>query len=603
VEGPLDLRVVYPPADAVLQIRDSSFVYGSAGTGEAHVSVNGRPVRVWPNGAWLAWIDLPRDSVIPLRIEARTATDSALLEYPLRRAVPDAGRLTVGSVWLDTLSLTPTGSVWLRPDEYLTLGARASQGAEVRLRLPDGTIVPLHSQPQLLAVPEAVRAFDRDTTRLITPVVRDRYTGLLRGRAIGPKPGPVLPLPFELGTPDTSWAVLEAISGGDTARARWPLQLAVLDTLPILAELDDDTAGTGETDSITVGKALPGGTYVWFFQPGTRVMVTGRRGGELRVRLSRNSEAWVSAANARPLGIGEPAPHGVVGSVTLTARPDRATVRIPLTERIPFRVEEDDHSLTIRFYGAVGDVNWMRYGPADSLVRRMSWRQDATDEVSLTFELSRKVWGYHARWERTDLVFDIRRPPAIDPDDPLHGRFIAVDPGHPPGGATGPTGLREADANLGVALALRDMLERAGAKVMMTRTTDSVIDLRPRVLAAERAGAEVLISIHNNGLPDGINPFINNGTSVYYNHPRSVALAADVQSALLRRLGLRDLGIGRGDLALVRGTWMPSVLTEGLFMMLPDQEAALRNPEGQRLYARAVFDGLRAYLKEYAREN
>jgi N-acetylmuramoyl-L-alanine amidase len=44
------------------------------------------------------------------------------------------------------------------------------------------------------------------------------------------------------------------------------------------------------------------------------------------------------------------------------------------------------------------------------------------------------------------------------------------------------------------------------------------------------------------------------------------------------------------------------VLTEGLFMTLPDQEAALRSTEGQRLYAQAVVDGLRAYLEDRARE-
>src|SRR5207245_987604 len=365
------------------------------------------------------------------------------------------------------------------------------------------------------------------------PIVRDRYVGLLRGRAVGPDPGPILPLPFTLDSRDTAWAVVEAIQGTDTARARWPLQVGLLDSLPLVAELVGDTGHVGISDSTTVGRALPGGTYAWFFPPGTRAAVTGRRNGDLRLRLSQDAEAWVAAAAARPLAPGGPPPHAVVGSVTLTPGGDRVTVLIPLSQRAPFRVEENDRSLVLTFYGASGDVNWMRYGPADSLVRRMSWRQAAADEVALTFELDRPVWGYRVRWDRSDLLLEIRRPPRIDASDGLRGRLIAVDAGHPPGGAIGPTGLREAEANLAVALEVRRLLEKAGARVVMPRITDTPVDLWPRVQFAEQAGAEVLISIHNNALPDGLNPFVNNGTSVFYNHPRSIPLARDVQAALL----------------------------------------------------------------------
>lgn len=597
----LALRVAYPAADAVLQVRDSSFLFGTAGRGDARVTVNGQPAKVWPNGAWLAYVALPADTLMQFRIEARTDTDSVSLVHPVRRVLPDAGRLTVGAVWLDSLSLGPTGRLWLARGEYAPLHVRASDGAEVRLRLTDGTVVPLTPQPQPLEVSAGVRAFERDPARLRTPIARDRYVGLLRGRAVGPDPGPILPLPFTLTSPDTSWAVAEAIRGPDTARVRWPLQIAVMDSLPLVVELNDDTTYPGVPDSLTVGRALPGGTYAWFFPSGTRAAVTGRRNGDLRLRLSQEAEAWVAVAEARPLSPGGPAPHAVVGSVTVTPRPDRATVRIPLGQRVPFRIEERDRSLLVRIYGAAGDVDWMRYGAADSLIRRMSWRQATADEVVLVFELVRPVWGYRTRWDRSDLLLDIRRPPPIDAGDPLRGRLIAVDPGHPPGGATGPTGLREAEANLAVALELRRLLEEAGARVLMTRTSDSAVELWPRVALAERANADVLISIHNNALPDGLNPFVNNGTSVYYNQPRSEPLARVIQAALLRRLGLRDLGFGRGDLALVRSTWMPSVLTEGLFMILPDQEAALRAPEGQHRYAQAVVEGLRKYLEEWAR--
>lgn len=617
VRGPLALRVVYPAPDAVLQVRDSSFLFGTAGSGDAEVTIDGQPARVWPNGAWLAYVALPADSLLRLRVEAHRGAESESLEYSLRRSLPDAGRRAVGAAWLDSLSLAPTGRLWLGRGEYLALGLRAAEGAAVRLRLPDGTVLPFSPQPQPLEVPATVRAFDGDTTRLRTPVLRDRYVGLVRGRALGPDPGVMLPgvspviagttasppaaAPAPMALPDSVWPVIEAIVGADTARVRWPLQVAILDTLPVAAELDDDSTGTGMTDSVTVGRAVPGGTYAWFFPTGTRATVTGRRNGDVRLRLSQSAEAWVPAIDARPLSGGGPAPQAVVGSVSVTRGADRATARIPLSQRVPFRIEETDRSVVVTLYGAVGNVDWIRYGPADSVIRRVSWRQTAADEVDLTFELEQPVWGYRARWDRTDLMLDIRRPPAIDGGDPLRGRLIAVDPGHPPGGAMGPTGLREAEANLGVALELRRLLEAAGARVVMTRATDSVVELAPRVQFAERAGAEVLVSIHNNALPDGINPFINNGTSVYYNQPRSIPLARAIQAALLRRLGLKDLGIGRGDLALVRGTWMPSVLTEGLFMMLPDQEAALRSAEGRRLYAQAVADGLRSFLEDRAR--
>ena len=56
--------------------------------------------------------------------------------------------------------------------------------------------------------------------------------------------------------------------------------------------------------------------------------------------------------------------------------------------------------------------------------------------------------------------------------------------------------------------------------------------------------------------------------------------------------------IGRASLALARPTWMPAVLTEGAFMMIPAQEAALRDPAFQEAYARGVLEGLREFLRE-----
>jgi N-acetylmuramoyl-L-alanine amidase len=605
--GRLAIRVVYPPPDAVVHARDSSFLLGSVGTGDAKLSINGVPVRVWPNGAWLAWVPLPSDSLMRFRFEARTDTESASLDYAVRRGgwAPAPGP----ELWLDSTSLTPSGRAWWPAGEYLTLSARASEGALVRLRLPDSTVVPLLPDSRPEQIPEAVRAFDRDTVNLRSSLRRDRYVGVFRGRAMGPSPGPVLPgawmPPVAVGLlPDsTAWGVIEAIRGADTVRARWPLQVALLDTLPVVAELYDDSTGIASTDATVVGRSVPNGTYHWFLPNGTRAPVSGRLNGDLRLQLAPQTHAWVAAVEARAVP-GVTAVPAVVGSVRLTPMADRVRVRIPVTGRVPFRVTESDRRLTLRLYGALGDVNWIQYGAADDpLIRRIAWSQDRGDEVTLTLDLARSVWGYQATWERNDLVLDVRRPPQLDGGGSLQGRLIAVDPGHPPGGSTGPTGLREAEANLAIGLELKRLLEQAGARVFITRTEDVPLELWPRVDLSQRAGAELLVSIHNNALPDGVNPLSNSGSSVYYNHPRSVPLARAVQAALVRRLGVRDLGIGRGDLALVRTTWMPSVLTEGLFMIVPEQEAALRSPRGQRLYAEAVVEGIRRFLREQALES
>ena len=139
--------------------------------------------------------------------------------------------------------------------------------------------------------------------------------------------------------------------------------------------------------------------------------------------------------------------------------------------------------------------------------------------------------------------------------------------------------------------------------MIMTRTAPGDVGLWPRVALADSVDAELLVAIHNNALPDGVNPFTNNGTSTFFNHPHALALARAVQSRLVANLGLRDLGVTRGDLALARPTWYPAILTEGLYLMVPEQEAALRTAAGQRRYATGVVEGIAAFLHGVAQQS
>ncbi|HEY5940198.1 MAG TPA: N-acetylmuramoyl-L-alanine amidase, partial [Gemmatimonadales bacterium] len=73
-----------------------------------------------------------------------------------------------------------------------------------------------------------------------------------------------------------------------------------------------------------------------------------------------------------------------------------------------------------------------------------------------------------------------------------------------------------------------------------------------------------------------------------------------IQRRLVRRLGLPDLGISRADFAIARATWMPSVLVEGMFIIMPEQETALRSRGGARRYARGVYEGISDFLRDRA---
>ena len=142
-----------------------------------------------------------------------------------------------------------------------------------------------------------------------------------------------------------------------------------------------------------------------------------------------------------------------------------------------------------------------------------------------------------------------------------------------------------------------------GANAVLTRETLAPVGLTERAVASRRMNAHAFVSVHLNALPDGVNPFTANGTSTLFYHQSSEALARPVQRALMARFGLRDLGVHYQNLAVARPSWFPAVLTEGLFVMMPEQEAAMRNPAFLRRYAEAIVEGLEQYFLELGASN
>lgn len=197
----------------------------------------------------------------------------------------------------------------------------------------------------------------------------------------------------------------------------------------------------------------------------------------------------------------------------------------------------------------------------------------------------------------------------------LAGKTIVVDAGHG-GEETGAAGdySAEKDINLAVALRLQPLLEQAGARVTMTRTTDARVlpparaaalstasertrlDLEQRVDMANAAGADLYLSIHANG-----GGSLEEGTETFWAQPnlnveQSRRLAGLVQDEVLAALGLVDRGVKQRPFHVVRFTYAPAALVELGFMTNPAEEALLASAGGHAAAARALLRAVERFF-------
>lgn len=353
-----------------------------------------------------------------------------------------------------------------------------------------------------------------------------------------------------------------------------------------------DTLATGS--DVAIGRPTPTGTYRWFLPQGARVQLTGERGDMVRVRLDSGTEAWFPRQAVLPEESAIVPAHAPLPTAHSFSRWTDIRIAAPW---LPFRVEAAEQYLDVFLHGSSIEAGVTSID--DPVVLMTEAVTSGEDAGRVRIHTRQPVWGYKAFYDADGvLTIRVRRPPTIDRANPLRGIRIVIDAGHPPGGAVGPTGLQEADANLGISVRLAEQLRFRGAEVLLTRMGSEPVELAARVNQAVDWNADLLLSVHNNAFPEGVNPFRRNGTSTYFFHPFSARWARLLDEEIVDATRIRDLGALEGNLALVRPTWMPSVLTESLFMPIPEQEAALRNSLFLERLADAHLRGIERFLSE-----
>ena len=192
----------------------------------------------------------------------------------------------------------------------------------------------------------------------------------------------------------------------------------------------------------------------------------------------------------------------------------------------------------------------------------------------------------------------------------IKGKKIVIDPGHggEDSGAIGPSGATEKSITLQIAKEVEKMLKEAGAKVIMTRTTDTEVspkhrqatdidELQARCDVANKAKADIFISIHM----DSFTSREASGTTGYYYTKGSAAskrLAALIQSNLVSQLKTTSRGVKTCNFYVVKHTKMPATLIEVAFVSNPKEEKLLTSKKGVQKAAVGIVNGISDFFGE-----
>jgi N-acetylmuramoyl-L-alanine amidase len=585
-EEPLPkISVVYPRPGAKIGASDSTFIFGSV-TPESQLAINGHKVRVHPNGAFLAFLPLaPGDFIFELIAENRSGQSSKKLSVKVPEGISP---IPEDSFCIARGSVRPRENLILSSGDVLETSFRGTPGCLASFSI-EGLVADVPMVEAYLRIPFYEKTDPWGENKPGLSWTKGFYSGsyIVRDDDKIERAKVSFRLMKKVG--DDSVYVAETSPGQVTIRE---------DSIPQVVEF---------VGSTVVARSGPKLGYTLLYQPpGIRAVATGKRGEWVRLGLAYGENAWVHQDSIRYMPLGTPVPKSVVTTIR-TERLDNSTRVVLLLSRwpgrfgkLPFRVEQqiDPPALFLTVYGLISNTDWIRYDSEDELIREITWEQPKEDVYQLKISLSQsQQWGYDAFYEEDNLVLEVNHQPEIKRG--LEGLRICLDPGHSPDpGAVGPTGLEEKVVNLKIATKLKKILERNGAEVVMTRegTDGLTIYERPKVAIQKRC--DLLISIHNNALPDGVNPFYNNGTSTYYYHPQALALAREIHSELLKRLEIADFGIYYGNLALTRPSQLPSVLVECAFMMIPEQEELLKTEKFQKKCAEGIYRGIRRFVEK-----
>ena len=185
-------------------------------------------------------------------------------------------------------------------------------------------------------------------------------------------------------------------------------------------------------------------------------------------------------------------------------------------------------------------------------------------------------------------------------------KCIVIDAGH--GGEEEPGcifgNVLEKTIDLQIAKKLQEVLSKEYTEVIMTRTEDVNVYLNERARIANRADADIFISIHQNALEDDT---VTSGIETWYNPVKdteSKILAENIQTNVINATNAEDLGIKESTgLIVTSKTEMASCLVETGFLSSTKERQNLVSDSYQDKIVQGIYNGIKAYFNEIDASN
>ncbi|WP_059043259.1 N-acetylmuramoyl-L-alanine amidase family protein [Paenibacillus rubinfantis] len=173
-------------------------------------------------------------------------------------------------------------------------------------------------------------------------------------------------------------------------------------------------------------------------------------------------------------------------------------------------------------------------------------------------------------------------------------KTVVLDAGHGGSdpGAISVTKKKEKDFNLAVVLKVQQLLQNEpNINLVLTRQSDTYPTLQDRVKIAEKANADIFISVHANS-----GSSTASGVETYYTRAASLDLAKVMHKHLVQASGLADRKVRTQSLHVTRETTMPAVLLECGYLSNKNDDALLATDEYRNKVAQGIVDGIKEYL-------